>query len=218
MVAFVRADYYLRAQMRAATVPALLAAAAAVALAAWAPITYGQGGYGGGGGGGGNAAAGGSPKPVKVEEKDLAEARSLDPENPVGFILDHATQLKLVDTQTTRLATIRAQVTRENSELKDRLDSIRPPGAPSRTDFSLLSPTQRDSVLQQRKAIAETMGQIHDNDRRARTDAMAVLTPEQQQRVAALEARMRGVLEDAVLSGQSDQKGGRSPPAGGRQP
>ena len=125
---------------------------------------------------------------------------------------------KLVDTQTTRLATIRAQVTRENSELKDRLDSIRPPGAPSRTDFSLLSATQRDSVLQQRKAIAETMGQIHDNDRRARTDAMAVLTPEQQQRVAALEARMRGVLEDAALSGQTDQKGGRSPPAGGRQP
>jgi len=44
------------------------------------------------------------------------------------------------------------------------------------------------------------------------------LTPEQQQRVAALEARMRGVLEDAALSGQTDQKGGRSPPAGGRQP
>ncbi len=204
--------------MRSVTLSTMLAAAAAVVLAAWTPSVYGQGGYGGGGTGGGGGPGGGTSKPVKVDEKDLAEARSLDPENPVGFILDHAAQLKLVDTQTTRLATIRAQVTRENSELKDRLDSIRPPGAPSRTDFSLLSPSQRDSVLQQRKAIAETMGQIHDNNRRARTDAMAVLTPEQQQRFAALESRMRGVLQDAALSGQTDQKSSRSPPAGGRQP
>ncbi len=180
------------------------ALAATVALAISAPRAAAQGR----GGGQSNT----TNKTPTVDPKDLAEARSFDAENPIGFMIEHVSELRLVDTQITRLAELKANLTRDNGALKERLDSIRPPGSPSRIDFSVLTPPQRDSVLQQRKAVAETMGQMHDNSRRARTEALALLSPEQQQRYTDLENRMRSVIRDATFSGQTSADGG--PPLG----
>lgn len=171
----------------------------------------------GGGEAGGN---GGQSKPPPIDSVKLAEARSLDPENPISFMLAHTAQLRLTENQATRMAAIQGELTRQNQDLQDRVDSIRPPGTPTHINFAGLTPAQRDSVLEARKAIAATMGQMHDNSRRARTDAMALLTDEQQQRLADLEQDMRNFLRDTFYGSRNGDAGAaqRSPSAGGSPP
>jgi hypothetical protein len=162
----------------------------------------------GGGEAGGNG--GGASKPPTIDSVKLAEARTLDPENPISFMLAHTTQLKLTENQATRMAAIQGELNRQNQDLKDKLDSIRPPGTPTHINFATLTPTQRDSVLEARKAIAATMGQIHDNNRRARTDAVALLTDDQQQHLANMEQDMRNFLRDTFYGSRNGD--GAAPP------
>jgi hypothetical protein len=159
----------------------------------------------GGGNVGGNG--GGSTKPPTIDSVKLAEARALDPENPISFMLAHTTQLKLTENQATRMAAIQGELNRQNQDLRDRIDSIRPPGTPTHINFAGLTPAQRDSVLEARKALAATMGQMHDNSRRARTDAVALLTDEQQQRLTELERDMQNFIRDATYGSRNGDAG-----------
>lgn len=166
---------------------------------------------------GGGGDAGGTSKPPAIDSEKLLDAQTLNVEDPLPFMLVHTTQLKLTENQATRIAAIQGEAMRKNQDLQDRLDSIRPPGTSTRINFSLLTPTERDSVFGARKAIAATTGQMHDNSRRARTEALALLTPEQQQAFTELEQDMRNVLRDANWGsrngdGGTPQTSGAGPP------
>jgi hypothetical protein len=146
-------------------------------------------------------------KTPAVDSVKLAEAKSLDPEDPIPFMLAHTTQLKLDESQATRLAAIHGELERENGDLRDRVDSIRPPGTPTRIDFATITPAQRDSVLRVRKAIAATRGAMHDNSRQARTQALALLTPEQQDLFTRLEQDMQNTIRDAAFGSRNGDGG-----------
>jgi len=175
----------------------LFGVTAGVALVVLVPALRAQGG--------GDKGAVNKPPPVDSEK--LAEAKALDLENPIPFILSHAGKLKLTADQSTRMASLQGELTRENQDLSDRIDSIQPPGTATHVGFATLTPAQRDSILQARKAIANTRGQMHDNSMKAREAALALMTPDQQKALTAIEQDMRSTLEDAVYGSRNGDGG-----------
>jgi hypothetical protein len=175
--------------MRIAIVVAGIGAFAAIAPAATAQL------------------GGGNNKPPPIDSVKLAEAKAMDLENPIPFVLAHSTRLRLTADQSTRMAALQGELSRQNQDLRDRIDSIEPPGTSTRIGVASLTPAQRDSIIQTRKAIADTRGQIHDNSRHTRDAALALLTPEQQQALTELEREMRNTIEDATYGSRNGDGG-----------
>jgi hypothetical protein len=159
-------------------------------------------------------------KPPAIDSEKLAEAKRMDLENPIPFILSHAGKLKLTADQSTRMASLQGELTRENQDLSDRIDSIQPPGTGRHVGFATLTPAQRDSILQARKAMADTRGQMHDNSRKTREAALALMTPDQQNALTAIEQDMRNTMQDAVYGSRNGDGGApqRSRGGGGASP
>lgn len=179
--------------------------AAIVAFGAFAPVVSAQGG----------GDKGAVNKPPAIDSEKLAEAKKMDLENPIPFILSHAGKLKLTADQSTRMASMQGELARENQDLSDRIDSIQPPGTGTHVGFATLTPVQRDSILQARKAMADTRGQMHDNSRKVREAALALMTPDQQKTLAAIEQEMRSTLEDAVYGSRNGDGGAPQRQRGG---
>jgi hypothetical protein len=184
--------------------------AAVLAFAAIAPVLPAQGG----------GDKGAVNKPPAIDSAKLAEAKSLDQENPIPFILSHSGKLKLTADQSTRMASLQGELTRENQDLADRIDSIQPPGTGLHVGFATLTPAQRDSILQARKAMADTRGQMHDNSRKVRDAALALMTPDQQKALTVIEQEMRSTIDDAVFGSRNGDGGApqRSRGGGGATP
>ncbi len=145
-----------------------------------------------------------------------AAKQPMDPENPIAFMLLHRSELKLVDSQTTQLGNIGTQLTMRNRPLRDSLNDLRPPGDKAVPIPVNLTPAQRDSVFATRRAAARVFGEIHDNARAARDQALAVLSPDQQNKLRTLEQN----LEEQARMSKMRPSGQRSPPGsmGGGQP
>lgn len=173
----------------------------------------GAGGGGMGGGGrqhGGHAGGGNSP----IDPRVVALARTYDPDDPVALMLAARADLKLTDTEAVALHPIERQLMSANRPVRETLDSLRPPGDSARAiDWSHITPPERDSIIQTRKAIAVAIGVIHDNVIRARAASLAVLTPDQQQRFADVEEKVTAALR-AGLPEETAPPDGQAPSTG----
>jgi hypothetical protein len=178
----------------------------------------GGGGFGGGGmggmgrhGGGGRSTGNGGSS---VDQHTAMLARAYDADNPVALMLASRTDLKLADSQVVSLQFLEARIRDRNQPLRAQLDSLRPQGDSSQPiDWANITPRERDSIITTRKAVAQTMGAIHDNVVQTRTDALATMTPAQQKQYADIESK----VEDAIRSGALNQsQGGQRGGWGGR--
>lgn len=172
----------------------------------------GGGGMGGGGmgmgGGGRHGGRGGSHQNGGgVDPKIAAAARSYNPDDPIALALASRADLKLADSQVVTLDGIEGRLLSADGPIRARLDSLRPPGDSAKpVDWSNITPDQRDSIIQVRKAVAEATGAIHDNVLKARTDLLAALSPDQQQQFSDLERKVVSAINSGALN--------RHPPGG----
>jgi hypothetical protein len=142
---------------------------------------------GGGGRRGGRSSGGGGGADAHI----VALSRTYDPDDPIALMLAARVDLKLADSQAVALRPIETRLRQDNGPVLATLDSLRPPGdSGAPIDWSRITPAERDSVIRTRKAIAQAIGAIHDNVRRARTEALALFSADQQQRFADLEQKV----------------------------
>ena len=114
----------------------------------------------------------------------LAEPPRLAP-GVAALALTHAAELALADSQQVLLASIRRSQDSANQPWIQRLDSLRPSRRP--VNPRDLSPEQQEEIAARRLAIAEVMEAMRETNTTARERAMALLSPEQQQKATELE-------------------------------
>jgi hypothetical protein len=116
----------------------------------------------------------------------LAEPPRLAP-GVAALALTHAAELALADSQQVLLASIRRTQDSANRPWIERLEALRPTSHPA-NPFDL-SPEQQEEIAARRLAIAEVMEAMRETNTTARERAMALLSPEQQQKATELEDR-----------------------------
>lgn len=172
-----------------------------------------SGGRGGGMGRGGGASHAGSQDPQLA-----GLMRAADPDNPIALMLASRTELKLADSQLVSLRTISHALNAQNLPLRERLDSLRPPGDTARAvDFVDLSGRERDSILQTRRAVAQLVGALHDNAVQGRAAALKLFTPAQRAQYSDIEQRVANASPQdtaAQQHGGGGRGGGRGRPSG----
>jgi hypothetical protein len=114
----------------------------------------------------------------------LAEPPRLAP-GVAALALTHAAELALADSQQVLLASIRRTQDSANRPWIERLEALRPTSHPA-NPFDL-SPEQQEEIAARRLAIAEVMEAMRETNTTARERAMALLSPEQQQKATELE-------------------------------
>ncbi|MDQ6635093.1 MAG: Spy/CpxP family protein refolding chaperone [Gemmatimonadota bacterium] len=114
----------------------------------------------------------------------LAEPPRLAP-GVAALALNHAAELALADSQQVLLASIRRAQDSANRPWIERLEALRPSRHPA-NPFDL-SPEQQEEIAARRLAIAEVMEAMRETNTTARERAMALLSPEQQQKATELE-------------------------------
>jgi hypothetical protein len=157
---------------------------------------------------------------ARAQQDSTAAKALMDPENPIGFMIQHRSDLSLADSQVTRLGQIGAEITMRNRPLTDSLNDLRPRGDKPAPIPVNLSPTQRDSLFAQRRAAARVAGEIHDNNRAGRERALAVLTPDQRNRLRSIEERLEADARMKAPPGDRMRPPGAGAPGGasGAQP
>jgi Spy/CpxP family protein refolding chaperone len=118
----------------------------------------------------------------------LAEPPRLAP-GVAALALDHAAELTLADSQQALLASIRRAQDSANRPWIERLEALRPSSHPANPLD--LSPEQQEEIAARRLAIAEVMDGMRETNAQARQRAMALLTPEQQEKATRLEDQAR---------------------------
>jgi hypothetical protein len=149
-----------------------------------------------------------------------------EPEQIFPLAIEHAVDLKLTDEQRTKIETINSQLKASNAPLMIAIDTLRPapirlpePGATSEPSVTPPPPTpeQIAAVVARRHALGEARAQVHENIRLARDQMTALMTPEQQQRLEALETSARNSAERGDPGGSSGQHGGGGGGHGGHR-
>ena len=187
----------------------LILALAACPLAAGAQGS--RGGFGGGGGGRGDrgqrgqgndsTAATGVPR-VQLSFVDMVFARRKD--------------LKLTDSEVTRVGEVRMDALTKRAQLNREVDSVRADMVVTPTDAET-PPTDssRKATMAQRRALAAMLGELHDVDVNARNETLAVLTPDQQKKAEALEEASDSPAPANRGFGGGGGRGGGHPNGGG---
>ncbi|MGH7528505.1 MAG: Spy/CpxP family protein refolding chaperone [Gemmatimonadales bacterium] len=107
------------------------------------------------------------------------------------MLLEHRSDLKLSDDQVKRLEAVRAKYEKMNQPLVEQVSKLWG-DRPSSDSLESLTPEQRRQLRAERKQRREeirkqnpevetAMNQLRDNRKAARKEALAILTPEQQQ-------------------------------------
>ena len=171
----------------------------------------GMGGMGGGGMGGhhGGHRGGGANNTDSANADPVAARNALEQLGFAGLVLKHKSDLQLTDSQVvviTGLQTVfKAKTTADNQEL----DSLRAANTASVQAFvashDTMTAAQRDTVVERRKRIASVLGNMQDIQQQTREQALAVLTPTQQQQAEAFETQAE----------QQGRRGGRRGSGGG---
>ena len=140
-----------------------------------------------------------------------------EPEQIFPLAIQHASDLKLTDEQRAKIETIGSQLKASDAPLLIAIDTLRPapiqlpePGAPSAPSVTPPPPTpeQIAAVVARRHALGEARAQLHENVRLARDQMTQLMTPDQQQRLEALETSARNSAERGDPGGSSGQHGG----------
>lgn len=136
-----------------------------------------------------------------------------------ALVLDHAADLALADSQRVLLESVRQAQDSANRPWLQRLDSLRPRSRPANGPDDL-SQEQRDEIAARRAAIADVMRGMRDNNVLARQQAMALLSPAQQEQATELEKRARKTADeerarrgrDAAMGDGRQRQGGMGRP------
>ena len=140
-----------------------------------------------------------------------------EPDQIFPLAIEHASDLKLTDEQRVKIETINSQLKASNAPLLISIDTLRPPpirlpdpDAPSAPSVTPPPPTpeQIAEVVARRHALGDARAQVHENIRLARDQMTQLMTPEQQQRLEALETSARNSAERGDPGGSSGQRGG----------
>lgn len=123
-------------------------------------------------------------RPMESLEDAIAEPPRIAP-GVAQVALEHADELALADSQRVVLESIRRSQDSVNRPFAAQLEALRPTHRPANPND--LSQEQRDEIEARRKAIAAVMKNVHDSNAMLEWRAMAVLTPEQQEKAGKLE-------------------------------
>ena len=143
--------------------------------------------------------------------RDGREMPMRPPAGGVSLMLENASELRLTEDQTTRLKAIQARYEEKTAPLRARADSLRPArdGQGAGADST--------ARHQRRQAAGEIMTLLREEGQSARTEAMALLSNDQKQKVEALEEARRKEMESRRGRrgpGGEGRRGGRGgPPA-----
>lgn len=133
--------------------------------------------------------------------------------NPIGPFFEHRLDYALSDSEITKLSAIDSRFLVDSRPVRRLLDSLRTeahefngylPNAPKGADTTHVRRSTRDSVQQLHDAVAEVSAQLRARARRARSEALDVLTLEQLERVALLGTGLTGYIPQTV----SNRRGG----------
>jgi hypothetical protein len=142
----------------------------------------------------------------------------MDAERPIPFMVEHRKDLELADSQVTKLNLIQNRLDAADRPAHLALDTL--PNAPTGPiDWAHITPAGRDSLIARRRAMSSANGAMHDNARAARTDALAVLTPDQRTRLQSVNQQMVNKQLDAARPKSApggNSRGGA--PGGGSRP
>jgi hypothetical protein len=150
----------------------------------------------------------------RPEARGPREGRQMPMRRPAGgvaLMLENASALKLSDDQVTRLRSIQARYEERTAPLRARADSLRPDreGADARRDLDAAELRQR------RQAAGEIMTLMREEGQSARTEAMALLSGDQQKKVQEIEEARRKERESRRGRRGPGGEGGRRGGGGG---
>lgn len=130
--------------------------------------------------------------------------------NAVNVMIEHRPELALSDTQFARVIVIKRALDSTNAPFVRKLDSLQRLFKPMPI-FSQPGPERRDSLVEARGVVQETIAAITDNNATARDQAYAMLSVQQLATAQSLEAKAEQAIEDEEKrSGK-----GRGNPTGG---
>lgn len=132
-------------------------------------------------------------RPTTSLEEAIAEPPRIAP-GVAQLVLEHARDLALADSQRVLLESIRHSEDSVNRPFAAQLEALRPTHRPANPND--LSQEQRDEIEGRRKAIAAIMKNVHDANAILRWRALALLTPEQQERAAKFEEDAQQRVDD----------------------
>ena len=130
------------------------------------------------------------------------------PVNVARTVIERERDLALTDSQRTQIALIQRRLDSTTAPLVKKLDSLRPTWRPAGGPNDL-TPEQREQLATLRAAQQVVVDSLTPTFARARDEVMALLRPEQQERVAKLERQARKrAEEEAKKQLESPQQGG----------
>ena len=130
------------------------------------------------------------------------------PVNVARTAIQHERNLGLTDSQRTGIALIQRRLDSTTAPLVKKLDSLRPTWRPAGGPNDL-TPEQREQLATLRAAQQVVVDSLTPTFAKARDEVMALLRPEQKERVTKLEKQARKrAEEDARKQLESPQQGG----------
>jgi hypothetical protein len=170
---------------------ALVAGVTIIAVAAGASALAAQG-----------RTRGGAPPDQSAPSRPHVAPVLWEPEQIFPLAIAHAKDLHLTDEQRAQIETIGAELRAHNTPLLQQIDTLRPPRASPRDSIGAvaappqpLTQEQIAAVVARRHALGEVRAQVHDNTRLARDQLTALLSPDQQTRLVAIEQSARSAAE-----------------------
>ena len=117
------------------------------------------------------------------------------PVNLARAVIENERDLALTDSQRTRIVSIQRRLDSTAAPLLRKLDSLKPTWRPAGGPNDL-SPEQRQQIATLRAAQAVVVDSLTPTFTKARDEVMALLLPEQKERVAKLERQARKRAEE----------------------
>ena len=125
----------------------------------------------------------------------VGKAGPIAPVNVARTVIEHESDLELTDGQRTQIALIQRRLDSTAAPLLKKFDSLKPTWRPAGGPNDL-SPEQRQQLATLRAAQAAVVDSLTPAFTKARDDVMALLEPEQKERVAKLERQARKRAEE----------------------
>ncbi len=158
---------------------------------------------------------GGAPPDQSAPPRPTVAPVLWEPEQIFPLAIARAGELHLTDQQRAQIETIASKLRSANAALLTQIDTLRPPrpdeiGGSTAASASPPPPPTADqiaAVVARRHALGEVRAQMHENTRLAREQLNALLTPDQQQRLASDENSARQSAERGDPGGSTRYPG-----------
>ena len=133
--------------------------------------------------------------PQRENNPFAGKAGPIAPVNVARTVIEHERDLDLTDSQRTQIVLIQRRLDSSAAPLLKKLDSLKPTWRPAGGPNDL-TPEQRERIATLRAAQAAVVDSLTPTFTKARDDVMALLRPEQKERVGKLEKQARKRAEE----------------------